>query len=89
MHITNFMELSPSSEVASCAAIQELPNILCNPNGSLLCSHEPSNSPYPEHTMHIRSIMKADVHELQIKYFYILCLPKCGSHLSFGVAVVQ
>jgi hypothetical protein len=28
LSVTNFMELSPSSEVASCAATQELPNIL-------------------------------------------------------------
>jgi hypothetical protein len=29
--LTNFMELSPYQEAASCAATQELPNILCNP----------------------------------------------------------
>jgi hypothetical protein len=28
---TNFMELRPSCEAASCAAIQELPSILWNP----------------------------------------------------------
>jgi hypothetical protein len=28
---TNFMELSPSSEAANCAATQELPSILRNP----------------------------------------------------------
>jgi hypothetical protein len=32
MHeLTNFMELSPSWEAASCATIQELPSILCKP----------------------------------------------------------
>jgi hypothetical protein len=29
--LTNFMELSPSSEAANCAATQELPSILWNP----------------------------------------------------------
>jgi hypothetical protein len=29
--VTNFTELSPSREAASCAVIQELPNILWNP----------------------------------------------------------
>jgi hypothetical protein len=46
--ITNFMELSPSWEAASCAAIQELPNIVWQPEGSLPCSQEPSTCPYPE-----------------------------------------
>jgi hypothetical protein len=42
------MELSPSWEAASCAAAQELPIILYNPEGSLPCSQEPSTGPYPE-----------------------------------------
>jgi hypothetical protein len=29
--LTNFMELSPSSEAVSCAATKEIPKILCNP----------------------------------------------------------
>jgi hypothetical protein len=30
--LINFMGQSPSSEAGSCAATQELPNILCEPN---------------------------------------------------------
>jgi hypothetical protein len=29
-NMTNFMELNPSQEAASCAATQEIPNILWN-----------------------------------------------------------
>jgi hypothetical protein len=35
------MELSPSSQTASCAATQEFTNVLWNPEGSLPCSQEP------------------------------------------------
>jgi hypothetical protein len=35
--VTNFMELSPSLEAASCAATQKLPNIFMEPEGSLPC----------------------------------------------------
>jgi hypothetical protein len=31
MELTNYMELNPSSEPASCAASEEFPSILCNP----------------------------------------------------------
>jgi hypothetical protein len=44
----NFMKLSPSSESASCAASQELPQNFKEPEGSLPCSQEPSTGPYPE-----------------------------------------
>jgi hypothetical protein len=42
------MDLSPSREAASCAATEELPSILFNPQDSLPCSQEPSTGPYPE-----------------------------------------
>jgi hypothetical protein len=42
------MVLSPFWEAVSCAAAQEIPNILCEPEGSLPCSQEPSPGPYPE-----------------------------------------
>jgi hypothetical protein len=45
---TNFMELSPSWEVASFAATQELPSNLWNPEGSSPWSQEPTTGPYPE-----------------------------------------
>jgi hypothetical protein len=47
------MELSPSWEAANCAATQELPSILWNPESSLPYSQELSTSPYPDpiHTM--------------------------------------
>lgn len=44
--LTNSM--SPSREGASCAATQELPNILRNPQSSLPRSQEPSTDPHPE-----------------------------------------
>jgi hypothetical protein len=46
--LPNFMELSRSWENASCAATQELPNILMELEGSLPCSQESSTCPYPE-----------------------------------------
>jgi hypothetical protein len=42
------MELSPSWEVANCAAIQEIPSNFKEPEGSSPCSQEPSTGPYPE-----------------------------------------
>jgi hypothetical protein len=42
------MELSPSWEAASSSATQYFSNILWNRIGSLPCSLEPSNGPYPE-----------------------------------------
>jgi hypothetical protein len=42
------MEPSASWEAANCAATQEFPNILWNPEGSLPPSQEPSTGPYSE-----------------------------------------
>jgi hypothetical protein len=42
-------ELSPSWEAANCAAIQEIPSIIKEPEDSSPCSQEPSTGPYPEH----------------------------------------
>jgi hypothetical protein len=42
------MTLSPSWEAASCAATQEFPNILKEPESSLPRSQEPSTGPYLE-----------------------------------------
>jgi hypothetical protein len=42
------MKLSPSSEAASCAAIQEFPNVLQNPKVHYHDSQEPSTGLYPE-----------------------------------------
>jgi hypothetical protein len=39
------MDLSPSWEAASCAATQEFPNIIMEPEGSLPCSQKPSIGP--------------------------------------------
>jgi hypothetical protein len=47
MNLINFMELSPSFEVATCAATQELSNILLNPN-YFWYSQEASMGPCPE-----------------------------------------
>jgi hypothetical protein len=41
-------ELSPSWEAANCAAIQEISSNFKEPEGSSLCSQEPSTGPYPE-----------------------------------------
>jgi hypothetical protein len=41
-------ELSPSLEAANCAVIQEIPSNFKEPEGSSLCSQEPSTGPYPE-----------------------------------------
>jgi hypothetical protein len=42
------MELSLSSEAASCAASQESPSILMEPESSLAYSQEPFIGPYPQ-----------------------------------------
>jgi hypothetical protein len=42
------MELSPSWEDAGCAATEDFPNILWNPEGSLPFSQQPSTGSYPE-----------------------------------------
>jgi hypothetical protein len=42
------MDLSPSLGADSCAATQELQNILWKPESSLPCSQEPSAGSYPE-----------------------------------------
>jgi hypothetical protein len=44
-NLTNFLELSPWREVASCAATTE--NFM-ETEGSLLCLQEPSTGPCPE-----------------------------------------
>jgi hypothetical protein len=41
-------DLNTSRDAANCAATQELPSILWNPEGSLPCSQQPSTGPYPE-----------------------------------------
>jgi hypothetical protein len=41
-------ELSPSWEAANCAATQKIPSNFKEPEGSSLCSQEPSTGPYPE-----------------------------------------
>jgi hypothetical protein len=46
--LTNFMELSPSLEAASCAATQEVLSNFMESEGSLPSSQEPFTSPYPE-----------------------------------------
>jgi hypothetical protein len=57
-------ELSTSYEAANCAAIQEIPSNLKEPEGSSPYSQEPSTVPYPEpvrssphHTMSRRSLI--------------------------------
>jgi hypothetical protein len=44
----NAMELCPTREAASSAAIKEFPSILLEPKCTLPFSQEPSTSPYPE-----------------------------------------
>jgi hypothetical protein len=70
LQLTNFMELSPSCEAASCAATQELPSILWNPKGDF-CVHkslppEPImsqiNPVIPPHYISIRSILILSIH---------------------------
>jgi hypothetical protein len=66
-------DLSPSPEAANCEAIQEIPSNFKEPEGSSLCSQEPSTRPYPEpvwssphhsHPISPRSILILSTHLL-------------------------
>jgi hypothetical protein len=48
IHTYLLTELSSSCEAASCAATQELPNILWNPKVHYRVKQHPSTFPYPE-----------------------------------------
>jgi hypothetical protein len=65
------MELSPSWEVANCAAIQEIPSNFKESKGSSPCSQEPFTGPYPE------PVQSSSYHPI----------PSCLSKIHFNATV--
>jgi hypothetical protein len=83
------MELSPSWEVAICAATQELPSLFLEPEGSLSCSQEPSTGPYPEPDQSspyypTLSLLRSN---LIFSTHLRLCLPSAKQIISCWIAV--